>query len=91
MRIISQDNTEDIPYEMSRVYIGSLHSNTIYAEVFNGDPIALGTYGGAVDAKVVMESIRNYYRSGLKCFELPDAESIRNRIKEVLNEKSRNS
>ena len=91
MRIISQDKTEDIPYEMSRVYIGSLHSNTIYAEVFNGDPIALGTYGGALDAKVVMESIKNCYRSGRNCFELPDAESVRNGIKEVLNEKSRNS
>lgn len=77
MRIISQNRTEDIPYEISRLYISSVHTGTIYAELAGmSDATMLGDYYTHEDAKIALQSVRITYFSGKKFLIMPTADEI---------------
>lgn len=77
MRIISQNRTEDIPYELSRLYISAVHIGTIYAEVAGmSDATLLGDYYASVDAITALAGVRAAYRNEENVFMMPTAEEI---------------
>lgn len=77
MRIISQDKTEDIPYEMSRMYISEVHTGTIKAEISGiSDTTMLGDYYTNEDAKTALQSVRMAYFSGKKYWLMPTVDEV---------------
>ena len=77
MRIISQNRTEDIPYEISRLYISSVHTGTIYAELAGmSDATLLGDYYTQEDAIKALEEVSTNYYCGKEFFVMPSAEKI---------------
>ena len=77
MRIISQNRTEDIPYEIARLYISSVHTGTIYAELAGmSDATLLGDYYTPGDAMTALAEVRRRYFSGKKFFIMPSADEV---------------
>ena len=77
MRIISQDKTEDIPYEIARLYISEVHKGTIYAELAGiSDSTVLGDYYTHEDAKTALAEVRAAYVSRKSFLVMPTAEEI---------------
>lgn len=78
MRIISQDKTEDIPYEIARLYISSVHAGTIYAELAGmSDATLLGDYYTQEDAMTVLADIAKGYLHGEKIYYcMPSADHV---------------
>lgn len=77
MRIISQDKTEDIPYEMSRLYISEVHTGAIKAEISGiSDTTMLGDYYTHEDAKTALAEVRAAYFSGKKFFVMPSTDAV---------------
>lgn len=77
MRIISQNKTEDIPYEISRLYISTVHAGTIYAELAGmSDATLLGDYYTPGDAMTALAEVRRRYFSGKKFFIMPSADEV---------------
>ena len=77
MRIISQDRTEDIPYEIARLYISEVHKGTIYAELAGvSDATLLGDYYTDEDAKTVLADIAKGYLHSEKVYCVPSADHV---------------
>ena len=77
MRIISQDRTEDIPYEIARLYISSVHTGTIYAELVGlSDATLLGDYYTQEDATTALAEVMRSYFNGKKFFIMPSADEV---------------
>lgn len=71
MRIISQDKTRDIPYDVCVIQIRN--DNAIVG--FCSDYVMeLGKYNSQEDAKTVMLAIAAYNKDGGKYFEMPQPE-----------------
>lgn len=76
MRIISQDKTEDIPYEMSTICIEAVYPSRICAKQAGLNDILLGKYNSHEDAKAALQSVRMAYFSGKKYWLMPTADEI---------------
>lgn len=76
MRIISQDKTEDIPYEMATICIEEVYPSRICAKQAGLNDILLGKYNSHEDAKAALQSVRTAYFSGKKFLIMPTAEEI---------------
>ena len=81
MRLISQDGTIDVPYEISALSIATMgESATIYvrSKLLDEKPCVFATYSNTDKALKVMEMLREeyletvyYYRTKPKVFKFP--------------------
>ena len=76
MRIISQDKTEDIPYEMSTICIEAVYPSRICAKQAGLNDILLGKYNSHEDAKTALQSVRMACFSGKKFWIMPTADKV---------------
>lgn len=68
MRIISQDNEVDVPYENVVLYISHLNDESfIIAESPSGTDYHLGRYETLEEAKKVFDEIYHKWRHGYEC------------------------
>lgn len=61
MRIISQDGTIDIPYELSMIWIRGKYGYSVMANMPNDDPVGLGMYSLREKALKAMKMLREEY------------------------------
>ena len=77
MRIISQNRTEDIPYEIARLYISSVYAGTIYAELAGmSDDTLLGDYYTQEDAKTALAEVRAAYHEKKNVYMMPSTNAV---------------
>lgn len=61
MRIISQDGTIDIPYELSVIWISEKYGYSVKANMPNDEAVLLGMYSSREKALRAMEMLRETY------------------------------
>lgn len=76
MRIITQDKTEDIPYEMSTICIEAVYPSRICAKQAGLNDILLGKYNNHEDAKTALQSVRTAHLTGKKYWVMPTADEV---------------
>lgn len=63
MRVISQDGTIDIPYELSAIWISEKYGYSVKANIPNDEAVLLGMYSSREKALRSMEMLRETYIS----------------------------
>lgn len=77
MRIITQDKTEDIPYELSTIFVDTaVYPNRIYAKQAGLNDTLLGKYNSHEDAKTALAEVRAAYHNEENVFIMPTADGI---------------
>lgn len=74
MRIISQSETVDVPYESVVLFadnVGAVHCK------FGGESFRMGLYSSKQDAKAVMKMVRDAYDNAYEMFQLPKREDVK--------------
>ena len=69
MRVISQDGTIDIPYELSVIWIREKYGYTVMANMPNDEPSGLGKYSSREKALKAMEMLRERHTDNVFCRE----------------------